>query len=176
MKHWQINQWVPALAAVCMIGCQQNTSKRSFFDKLDGIGGVSESISQSRQLGLLLRPLRCNPTHLVLGDSVDINIQEAYLEKGWLCGPNCESVRSLRESPGWNKQIVLKCAPSSKMGNLNIYWFMDLGDRDTGFSETGNGGLISTRLSEDLSFPLTYHIYSKDTADNKRELGVFILN
>jgi len=62
------------------------------------------------------------------------------------------------------------------MGNLNIYWFMDLGDRNTGFSETGNGGLISTRLSEDLSFPLTYHIYSKDTAGNKRELGIFMLN
>ena len=105
-----------------------------------------------------------------------MEIREAYLEKGWQCGPHCESVRSLIESPEWNKQVVLKCAPSSKIGHLNIYWYMDLGEQETGFSETGSGGLISTRLSKDLSFPLTYHIYTKDTAGNKRELGVFVLN
>lgn len=174
MDYWRTHKCILVLATIYVSGCQ-NATESSFFDKLDGISGVSESLTQSRQLGLLLRPLRCRPTHLVLGDSVDMDIREAYLEKGWQCGPNCASVRSLNESAEWNKQIVLKCTPSSKIGNLNIYWFMDLGDRETGFSETGSGGLISTRLSKDLTFPLTYHIYSKDQTGNRHELGTFVL-
>ena len=176
MNHWRTSKYPLGLAALLGSACQSvpEDSRSSFFDKLNGVNGVSESLAQSRQLGLLLRPLRCMPARLVLGDSVNLDIREAYLEKGWQCGPGCASVRALNESDR-NVQLVLKCTPGSKIDHLNIYWFLNPGDQESGFYETGNGGLVSQQLSPKVTFPLTYYLFTLDKDGKRHIIGSFVL-
>ena len=176
MNPGRIRKWPLGLVALLGIACHSapGEASHSFFDKLDGLHGVSQSLADSRRMGLLLRPLRCTPNHLVLGDSVDLDIREAFLEKGWQCGPGCASVRALNQDER-NVQIVLRCTPSSTAGSLNLYWFWDLGDRQTGFSEAGSGGLVSDRFCPDVAFPLTYQLYTRDQNDQRHLIGSFVL-
>jgi hypothetical protein len=176
MNHGRIRQGLLGLAPLFACACHSsaNEDSNSFLDKRNGANGVSESMAQSRELGLLLRPLQCTPTRVVLGDSVAWDIREAYLEKGWQCGPKCASVKALNESER-SAQIVLKCTRRSQIGSLNIYWFVNPGERENGFYETGGGGLVSQRLSPRVAFPLTYRLYTLDPDGKTHNIGALVL-
>lgn len=173
MKRTQLNTFSLIIKAISLVtiimmihGCGSSTSnKNESLDKLNDIRGVSESMAQSKKFGLLIHELSCLPKHIILGDSVDIDVEEAYLEKQWRCGPNCQSVASLKDSED-NAQVVMKCTQTSKIGNLNLFWILAPNITPEGleksFSETGNNGLISYNINPTIPFPLKYKIFKED--------------
>lgn len=156
-------RWVLyGLSFGALTNCKQSQERASssFFDKLNGVNGVSESVQQSEKLKLLIRKLKCDRNTIKVGDSIHFEIKELFFEKGWQCGPNCESVLALNQTPE-NAQLVMKCTPKSELGNLNIYWFLTMGDPETRFYETGSKGLVAQRIRSDVHFPIKYYILFK---------------
>jgi hypothetical protein len=132
---------------------------------------VSPSSAYSRTLrGVFIKSITCTPARLQIGDSIDVQIKEAWLEKLWepkfggLFGEDDYSrgfaTDSALEYP--RTQLVLAFTPTSRLGHFQQYsWQLvraDDGIKRHGFSRSSGNQLVMYFLRSNAVFPITFNL------------------
>lgn len=132
---------------------------------------VSPSSAFSRKLrGVFIKSVTCTPNRIPLGDSIDVEIKEAWLEKIWelksggIFGePDFSrgyAVDSLSEHP--RTQLVLAYSPASKLGHYEQYsWRIsraDDGIKIHSFGRSRGNQLVMYFLRSNAVFPIKYYV------------------
>lgn len=131
---------------------------------------VSPSSAYSRKLrGVFIKSVTCTPNRIRLGDSIDVEIKEAWLEKIWepksggIFGEPDFSRGYARDSlnPG-GTQLVLAFTPASKLGHYEQYaWRISRADdvvKIHSFSRSRGNQLVMTFIRSNAVFPIKYYV------------------
>lgn len=137
------------------------------------IEAVSPSVAYSRSLrGVFMKSVFCTPAHLRLGDSIDVTIQDAWLERLWepksggLFGePDFSqgyALDSATDTP--RSQLVLAIAPTSRLGHFNAgSWRINLSTdtyKEHGFDRSRGNQLVMYFVRSNAVFPLKFYLYT----------------
>ena len=139
------------------------------------IEAVSPSSAYSRRLrGVFMQSLICTPARLRLGDSIDVEITDAWLERQW--EPKSGGLFSTAEpdfSRGYAKdsttstprsQLVLAFAPTSRLGHLATGgWRINLASdtyKQHGFDRSRGNELVMYFSRSNATFPLEFNLYT----------------
>jgi hypothetical protein len=135
------------------------------------IEAVSPSAAYSRSLrGVYLHPVPCTPNHLRIGDSIDVEIKEAWLERQWepkaggLFGENDYrhgfSADSAKEYP--RTQLVMAFTPTSRLGHFDRFsWQLNLASdtyKQHGFTRSRGNQLVMYFSRSNAVFPLKFNL------------------
>lgn len=132
---------------------------------------VSPSSAYARTLrGVFIKPITCTPARLRLGDSIDVQIKEAWLEKFWepkfggLFGEDDYrhgfASDSTLEYP--RTQLVLAFTPDSRLGHFeqNAWQLAVAGEtyKRHGFSRSRGNQLVMYFVRSNAVFPMTFSL------------------
>lgn len=132
---------------------------------------VSPSSAYSRKLrGVFIKSVTCTPNRIRLGDSINVEIKEAWLERLWapkfggLFGEDDFTQGYAQDSASEypRTQLVMAFTPTSKLGHFDNYsWQLNLAN-DTykrhGFSRSRSNQLIMHFLRSNPSFPMKFNL------------------
>lgn len=136
---------------------------------------VSPSSAYSRKLrGVFMHSVTCTPARLRLGDSIDVEITDAWLERQWepksggLFGDSEPHFRrgyaldSTTNTP--RAQLVLAFAPTSRLGHLETgSWRINLSTdtyKEHGFDRSRGNQLVMYFSRSNAVFPLKFNLYT----------------
>lgn len=135
------------------------------------IEAVSPSSAYSRKLrGVFVQTVTCTPNHIRLGDSIDVEIKEAWLEKRWapkfggLLGDDDFSKGYAEDStldyP--RTQLVMAFTPTSKLGHFDKYsWQLNLATytyKQHGFTRSRGNQLVMYFTRSNATFPMKFNL------------------
>jgi hypothetical protein len=135
------------------------------------IEAISPSSAYSRKLrGVFVQSLTCTPNRIRLGDSIDVQIKEAWLEKVW--EPKFGGVFGEDDfSKGYAQdstlefprtQLVIAITPDSKLAHFdNSSWQLNLSTdigKQHGFSRSRGNQLVMYFLRSNAVFPIKFHL------------------
>lgn len=140
------------------------------------IEGVSPSSAYSRRLrGVFMRSLTCTPGRIRLGDSVDVEVKEIWLERLWepksggLFGDADFSqgyaLDSASEFP--RSQLVMTYTPASRLGHFDqnsSSWRLNLSSdtyKEHGFSRSRGKQLVMSFVRSNAVFPLKFYVLAR---------------
>ncbi len=134
---------------------------------------VSPSSAYSRKLrGVFMQSVTCTPARLRLGDSIDVEITDAWLERQW--EPESGGLFGKPDfSRGYAKdsvtvtprsQLVLAFAPTSRLGHLDTGgWRINLSTdtyKEHGFDRGRGNQLVMYFSRSNAVFPLKFNLYT----------------
>jgi hypothetical protein len=139
------------------------------------VEAVSPSSAYSRKLrGVFMHSVTCTPTHLRLGDSIDVEVTDAWLERQW--EPKSGGLFSDAEpdfSRGYaldsttdtpRSQLVLAFAPTSRLGHLDTGgWRINLSTdtyKEHGFDRSRGNQLVMYFSRSNAVFPMKFNLYT----------------
>lgn len=134
---------------------------------------VSPSAAYSRKLrGVFIKSVTCTPNRIRLGDSIDVEIKEAWLEKQWepksggLFGEPDLSKGYAKDSTSEfpRTQLVMAFTPTSRLGHLETgSWRINLSTdtyKEHGFDRSRGNQLVMYFSRSNAVFPLKFHLYT----------------
>jgi hypothetical protein len=131
-------------------------------DTLNGKGGISTSLKQSTELGVLLAVKTPSKRLFHVDGATSFFIQEVFYERNWRCGPGCETALEI-SADLTHQQVVVKCSEQSNFDELNGSW--SLREAKTGeiMTSSGGNGLVFQHYTREPQAPLTFLLFKHTT-------------
>ncbi|WP_125921531.1 hypothetical protein [Hymenobacter lapidarius] len=131
-------------------------------DNLYGKGGISISLQQSKELGVLIAQKTPSKSVFHVDKSTSFYIKEVFYERDWRCGPKCQTALEISKDI-YPNHLVIKCSDKSNFDDLNGSWSIKEAETGETITSSGNNGLIFQNYSKQVSLPIKFLIFKHST-------------
>ncbi|OWP61906.1 hypothetical protein CDA63_16815 [Hymenobacter amundsenii] len=150
---------VVLLAGLAGVGYQFLAS----LNPIEGMRAYTTSSKQSKAMGVFDRYVQVKPQSLRHDSLYSLRIEEAYLEKYWVCDEGCISANEIN-SVGSKTLIVRLQRSSDATGLQDTYFIRQQHGANKSALHLGQDGVLLDYINADLSgcypsWPLKYYVY-----------------